>query len=195
MDLSDSIIPKSDQLNAEDLLTGPRTFTIETVTKGSAEQPFDFHLMELPGRAYRPSKTMRRVIVMAWGPETVNYAGKRLTLFRNPEIKYGGVKVGGIEISHMSNLVERFALSLTETRGKRASHVIEPLTDPQPVRETEPTAHDPEPTADQIAACIDLEELRAMYGASTSPEGRAQIRARKAELLEFDGPNVASAVS
>ena len=59
MDISDTIIPRSDQINAEDLLAGPQTFTIEKVTKGSSEQPINIHLAELPGRPWRTSKSMR----------------------------------------------------------------------------------------------------------------------------------------
>lgn len=39
MDMTASIEPKSDQINADDLMTSPRTFTIERVSAGSAEQP------------------------------------------------------------------------------------------------------------------------------------------------------------
>jgi hypothetical protein len=69
MDLTESIAPKSDQLNADDLISGPVTVTIREVAKGSPELPVDVHLVEFPGRAYRPSKRMRRVMVMAWGAE------------------------------------------------------------------------------------------------------------------------------
>jgi hypothetical protein len=34
MDLTQSIIAKSDQLNADDLLSGPRTFTVAEVRRG-----------------------------------------------------------------------------------------------------------------------------------------------------------------
>ena len=44
MNLTDSIVPRSDQANAEDFLSGPRTFTIEKVVAGTAEQPVDVHL-------------------------------------------------------------------------------------------------------------------------------------------------------
>jgi len=43
----------------------------------TAEQPFDFMLVETD-RAYRPSKTMRRMIVAAWGPDANLYTGRRL---------------------------------------------------------------------------------------------------------------------
>ena len=129
MDLSQSIVPKSDQINAEDLLTGPRTFTIEKVVEGSVEQPVNIHLTELPGRPYRPSKSMLRVLVSAWGPEASAYTGRRLTLFRNPEIRFGGSAVGGIEVSHLSNLPKRLTVSLMVTRGKRKPFSVDPLPD------------------------------------------------------------------
>src|SRR5690606_13558162 len=51
VDLTATTIPKSDQINAEDLMvSGPVTVTVESVSKGSAEQPVDIHLVEFPGR-------------------------------------------------------------------------------------------------------------------------------------------------
>lgn len=138
MDLTDSIAPKSDQLNAEDLIGGPLTFTIERVTKGSAEQPVNIHLVERPGRAYRPSKSMRRVFVAAWGKQTDPYAGRRFTVYRDPDVKFGGQPVGGIKISHLSHIEKKMTIWLTETRGVRKPHDVEPLVDAAP----EPTFSD-----------------------------------------------------
>jgi hypothetical protein len=129
MDLTQSIVPKSDQLNSDDLIAGPVTVTINEVRAGNAEQPVEVHLEEFPGRPYKPSKSMRRVMVQAWGAEASTYAGHRLTLFRNPEIKFGGATVGGIEISHMSHLTKRLTVSLMVTRGKRKPFTVEPLPD------------------------------------------------------------------
>lgn len=134
MDLSDSIVPRSDQMNAEDLLTGPRTFTIREVRRGSsAEQPVDVILDEFPAsRPWKPSKTTRRVLVAAWGPQTDVYAGRRITLFRDPDVKFGGMDVGGIRISHLSHIPKALTIALTVTRGRRAAHRIEPLPDDAP---------------------------------------------------------------
>lgn len=173
MDLTESIAPKSDQINAEDLLTGPRTFTIAEVRAGSAEQPFDFHLAELPGRPYRPSKSMRRVIVDAWGKEASVYAGRRLTLYRDPEVTFGRDKVGGIKISHLSHIEKRRSLALTVTRGQRKPHTVDPLPDAAPPQ--------PEPSVEDVAACTDPEALKVMWRAS-GPERRAQIETRVNEL-------------
>lgn len=129
MDISETIAPRSDQTNAEDFLTGPRTVTVEKVTKGSAEQPVDIHLVEFPGRPFRPSKTVRRILVAAWGAEAANYVGRRMTLYRDPAVKFGGAEVGGIRVSHLSHIDKPLSLMLTATRGKRTPHVIQPLPD------------------------------------------------------------------
>jgi hypothetical protein len=128
MDLTESIVPRSDQVNADDLIGGPATYTIREVRTGAAEQPFDFMLVETD-RAYRPSKTMRRLIVAAWGPDANQYTGRRLTLYRDPSIKFGGATVGGIRISHMSDLKGNKPVEekFQTTRGKRETFRVDPL--------------------------------------------------------------------
>ena len=132
MDMTEFIAPNSAQLNADDLLTGPMTVTITEVTQGNAEQPVNVNTVETPGRPYKPSKSMRRVMVAAWGKDASAYAGRRLTLYCNPEIKFGGAKVGGIEISHMSDIDGDLKVSLTATRGKKKLHTVKPLAAPAP---------------------------------------------------------------
>jgi len=172
MDLTDSIAPNSDQLNAEDMLSGPMTVTIEKVTAGSSEQPVNVHLVELPGRPYRPSKSMRRVMVGAWGPEASNYTGRRMTLYRDPEVRFGGMAIGGIKISHLSHIDKPLRLALTVSRGKRAVHTVDPLTDaPTPAG----------PTVEQVQATEDINELRDLWTHAT-PDVQAAIKARVAEL-------------
>lgn len=171
MDLTESIAPKSDQLNADDLMTGARTFTIERVTKGTVEQPFNFHLAEAPGRPYRPSKSMRRVMVAMWGKHPEAYVGHRLTLYRDPAVKFGGEEVGGIKISHASHIDGVMRIPLTVTRGTKKPHTVDPLPD------VEPSV--PEPTEQQVRASSNLDELRDWW---RFPGLRAAITERKAEL-------------
>lgn len=173
-DISDTLAPTSDQLDAVDLLSGPRTFTIESASKGNAEQPVQIHLAEFP-RVWRPGKSMRRVLVAAWGPDASAYVGRRVTLYCDPEVKFGGEKVGGTRISHMTDLKDGKPLSvpLLISRGKSAMYTVEPLTEPAPVPS--------EPTAEQVAAATDIDALKGMWRAS-SPDRRKQIEARVAEL-------------
>lgn len=135
MDLTDTIQPKSDQMDAEDLLSGPRTFTVTEVRKGgSVEQPVEIMFAEFP-RSFRPSKTVRRILVAAWGKETSAYVGRRMTLYRDPAVIFAGQAVGGIRVSHLSHIDKPLSLALMVTRGKRAAHVVEPLPDEAPVSE------------------------------------------------------------
>lgn len=139
MDLTQTIQPNSDQVNADDLMSGERTVTITGVEEGSSEQPVFVHLAEFPGRTYRPSKSMRRVMVAAWGKEASVYQGRRLTLYRDPEVTFGRDKVGGIKISAMSHIDKPLSIALTATRGKRALHKVQPLPD-APAPQADPIA-------------------------------------------------------
>lgn len=140
MDLSNTIIPKSDQINADDLITGPRTFTIKGVRRGSDEQPVNIDLVELPGRPFRPSKTVLRILVAAWGKESDVYTGRRMTLYRDPDVKWAGQDVGGIRVSHLSDIAKPLTLALAETKSKKSKHVVQPLKDePKPRVKPGPT--------------------------------------------------------
>lgn len=132
MDLTNTIEVDSSQLNADDLVVAPRTVTITGVSKGTAEQPVNFDLAEFPEKVYRPCKSMRRVLVFAWGPDASTYVGRKMTLFNDPSIRWGGVAVGGVRISHMSHIDKALTVALTETRGKRKPFRVEPLPDEKP---------------------------------------------------------------
>ncbi len=129
MDITETTAPNSNQQNFDDVATTARTVTITKVVAGSAEQPVEIHIAEFPGRPYKPSKSMRRVLVAAWGPEASTYVGRRITLYGDPSVKFGGIALGGIKISHLSDIKETHTLMLTETRGKRNPHTINPLDD------------------------------------------------------------------
>lgn len=133
MDISGTIAPKSDQLNADDLLSGPRTVRINRVKAGTSEQPVELHLDGLDGRPYKPGKSMRRVLIALWGSEAETYVGRRLTLFNDQRIKFGPDVTGGIRISHASDITKTVTIALTVTRGRRAPFTVEPLPDaPKP---------------------------------------------------------------
>lgn len=184
MDLTETIAPKSDQLDAVDLqVSGPRTFTVESVSKGNREQPVNIRLAGLD-RVWRPSKSMRRVLVSGWGPDGSKYAGKRLTLFCDEKVKYAGEEVGGIRISHMSDLVSSpLKTVLIMSRGKSAVYTVQRLDDA-------PAAPRVNVTADMIAACTDEATLRQWWG-SASPDLQPVIVAR-VEALRAGGESDAS---
>lgn len=157
MDLSETIAPRSDQQNFDDYLAGSRTVTIGGVTEGNAEQPVNVELAEYPGRPFKPNKSMRRVLVKAWGTDSGVYVGRRLTLFGNPSVRYGGKAVGGIEIEAMSHIDKPLTIALTETRGKKRQFTVQPLPD-------EPAPQQPDAT---IPADVAAQTQRAVTEGKT----------------------------
>jgi len=180
MDITQTIEPKSDQQNFDDYIAGPRTVTITEVKVVGGEQPVELHLAEYPGRPFKPGKSMRRVLIQAWGTKAGEWAGRQLRLYGDPEVKFGGQKVGGIRISHLSHIDAPVEVSLTVTRGKRAPFIVQPLT------------NTPNPAVDEVVADLmsasSLEVLAAVWevaklrGVAKDPGVVAAKDKRKAEL-------------
>ncbi len=152
-DMTSAIVPKSDQINADDLIGGPRTIRIIGVAiSPGADQPVSIKFDDSAGKVWRPCKSMSRVLVAAWGPDANAYVGRSVTLYRDPNVKWGGMAVGGIRISHMTHIDKQLVLALTETKGKRAPFVVKPLAAPTPT--APPAAPYVEPSSTHPAATL-----------------------------------------
>ena len=156
--------PRSDQWNADDFLGGPRTFTIAGVKDSSAEQKYDI-VLEGEARAWRPPLTMLRVLLAAWGDESNVWAGRRVTLYQDPTVRFGRDVIGGIRISHLSHIDKPLQLKVTTTRGKRESVTVQPLKD-EPARDF---------LAEASQAQGDVDLLRALYGAANKAGAPTEI--------------------
>lgn len=161
MDISETLAPKSDQLDAVDLLGGPQTFTITDVTKGNAEQPVQIKLAEFP-RVWRPGKSMRRVLAACWGTDASKWIGRRVTLYCDESVTFGNDVTGGTRISHLSHIDKQKKVPLLIKRGKSATFTVEPLPDTPAV--------DPR-----------IEKLKAEWR-TADPERRAAIEAEVNQL-------------
>lgn len=127
-DLAATIAPKSDQLNADDLIAGPRTIKITRVSaSGDGDQPIAVNFEGDNGKPWKPCKSMRRVLVHVWGRDGNSYVGRSLTLYRDPAVRFGGIEVGGIRISHMSDIDRDVTMALTATRANRKPFTVKPL--------------------------------------------------------------------
>lgn len=132
VDMSKTIEPKSDQLNADDLIAGPKTITITGVTGSETpEQPVSVAFDGDGGKPYKPCKSMRRVMVHCWGADATQYKGRSMTLYCDPDVTFGGMKVGGIRIGHMSHIDGTHHLMLTASKAKRKPFVVKPLDTPK----------------------------------------------------------------
>ena len=128
-DMASVIAPKSDQINADDLIGREMVITITGVKIAAGqEQPVSIEF-EGSKKVFRPCKSMSRVLVAAWGPDTSKYIGRSIKLYRDPDVTWGGLKVGGIRICEMTDLDggRAMTLALTEAKGRRKPAVIRPL--------------------------------------------------------------------
>ncbi|QMU97814.1 hypothetical protein FVO59_11810 [Microbacterium esteraromaticum] len=181
VNISETITPNSQQVNAEDLIGGPVTVTVTGVEKGTAEQPIFIHLAEFEGRTFRPAKTVRRIIVAAWGPEAATYTGRRLTIYNDPTVKWAGQEIGGVRISHMSHIDKPLSVLLSVSRGKRQEFTVQPLKpefDESAVVDALANING----AESIPALKTAWELAGVKGAQKHPDVIEATNKRKAEL-------------
>jgi len=185
MDITRTVEPRSDQLNFDDVQTHSLTITITKVKQGPPDQPVELHNAEFEGRPYKPGKSMRRVLIAAWGTDAAQYVGRKITIYGDPSIKFGKDAVGGIRISHLSHIREPLTVALTVTRGKRAPFTVQPLTEAPVVDEAS--------VVDALADINGAESIPALKAAwdlagARGVQGRADVVAaknkRKAELGE-----------
>lgn len=127
VDIRAAAAPKSDQLNADDVIGGSMTVTVTAVKAGNKEQPIVIHYEGENGRPYKPCKSMLRALMTAWGDKGADWVGKSMTLFNDPTVTWAGVQVGGIRISHVSHIKSSIAMSLTASKGKRKPYRVDPL--------------------------------------------------------------------
>ena len=167
MDITDSLAANSAQQNYDEYLAGPKTVTVAEVTQGTVEQPVNVELVEFPGKPFKPAKSVRRVLAAAWGTDASQWTGRRLTIYGDPSVRYGGKEVGGLRVSHVSHIDKPITVALTVTRGKRAPFTVQPLPDAPPV----PPIPDDVTT---LAQYQDYYRHRAQNGAT--PEELAMIQ-------------------
>ena len=159
MDISDSLAANSAQQNYDEYLAGPKTVTVSEVKKGSAEQPVEVHLVEFPGKPFKPAKSVRRVLAAAWGTDASQWAGRRMTIYGDPEVRYAGKAVGGLRVSHVSHIDKPVTVALTVTRGKREPFTVQPLVEASYA-----------PSQDWLAliqSATTVDEKRAIWGQAT----------------------------
>lgn len=151
MDLTKALAPKSDQLDAADLIgSPPQVFTITGVAENKSaladQQPVNVRLAEFP-RVWRPSKGMLRVLADNWGKDVTAWVGRKVELYGDPEVYFGTEKRGGTRISRLSHISARKSTLVNPRGGRGSQWTVEPLPEaptkkPEPVEVRAPKAID-----------------------------------------------------
>ncbi|MGL4983321.1 MAG: hypothetical protein ACRC5N_01220 [Plesiomonas sp.] len=122
--------PKSDQLNADDLIGGAITVTITAVKIVlNADQKVVVSYQGDNGKPYKPSKGMYRLMAQMWGADEALWIGKSLTHVRDPAVRFGADEVGGIRIHAASHIPGGLRYSVTMKKGVRKTVQPERLGD------------------------------------------------------------------
>lgn len=178
-DLRPTIIPKSDQLNADDLIGGPLTITVTKVSANpsSAEQPIAIAFEGDGGKPYFPCKSMRRVLVNTWGHDGNTFPGRSMTLYRDDKVQFGGLAVGGIRISHLSHIDKEVTMALTATRANRKPFTVKPLKIVEPAAPPPPTGVDTSwlKPLDEPNGAVWIKNLAALLASAQSQDEVIQI--------------------
>lgn len=181
LDLRTTIVPKSDQLNADQLIGGPMTITVSRVSATSGDQPVTVHYDGDKGRPYKPCLTMRKVLVLAWGHDGNKWPGRSMRVYNDPDVRFGKDTVGGVRISHLSHIERDIKVSLAVTKGKKALYEIRKLED----GDTELIAG--------IKAAGDVDSLKAAFAAAykttRDEERRAAFKAEYDRRMQELAPS------
>lgn len=182
VDMSQFVEAKSDQLNADDLIGGPRTVTIRRVAGSDGDQPVSIFYEGDNNKPFRPCKTMRRILLAVWGRHASDYVGRSMTLYRDDKVTFGGLEVGGIRISHMSHIDKEMVVVVMKTKGKKAGIKIQPLKIDTPKPAADRAASWAANFVEQINDAPDFDAVLALENKYT--ERLAELKTKRPELHE-----------
>jgi len=210
-DLSQVIKPKSDQLNADDLVSGDLTIRIREVrvNQGAKEQPVAIFFDGDNGKPWKPCKTMARALTQLWGTcDSQQFVGRSVVLYNDPSVTWAGVKVGGIRIRAVSHMAEPTEIAVSKSKGQRALMRVGTIN--AEVRQMAPAADEQDKfaahTITTIGRAPDLEKFEAFVsGRQAKVDALAEprpdlwqsvtdaIRARRIELTPGDADHIPDA--
>lgn len=198
VDITKMVAPKTDQLNADDLLGGKtRDIKITKVKENDSEtQPLSIYFEGDNNKPWKPCKGMRRVLIDLWGDDvcrnaSVNFVGRAVRLYRDPDVTFGSTVMGGIRISHASHIDREQKILVTTARARRVEFLVRPLEIGQNhsdggLQEKEKPAH--VKTAAKIlraiSECDTLESLTAYWEDKLTQQELQVVELAKAEAAE-----------
>ena len=171
MDLSPFAEAKVDRLTADDLIGGPRTIKITAVAggmeDGKKQAILSFEGDE--GKPFKPCKTMVRLMIAVWGKYASEYVGRSMTVYRDPDVTFGGLATGGVRISHMSHMEGEAQVIVAIKKGKKGAIRVKPLVaEVKPINKADPARKWADAYIAKVNACETSDDLNAFANEKAS---------------------------
>ena len=166
LDVTKMCAAKSDQINAIDLISGPRIAKITDVKIFSeTEQPIHVVLDGDTKRPWKCSKTSVRALASLYSSDASNWIGKHIEIYCDESVLWGGQQVGGVRQSRAEGITAPKRLTLTKSRQKKETVVINPLSADDIKSHYDKKDKPLEVTAPSKPASIDPTELKRQMDA------------------------------
>lgn len=173
-DMSSTIIARSDQINAADLIGTTRTVTVKEVRiKAGDDQPVTI-MIEGDKKAFRPCKGVRRLLVRVWGADASKYIGHSMELFCDESVTWAGKEEGGIRVKAMTGLDEQIIEYMRVSKAATKPYKILPLQIDQRT-EAKPKitpAKWAERFIAQLKAAVDVDALESRWARNAEQYGK-----------------------
>ena len=129
LDLSGTIKAKSDQLNADDFISGDKLVQVEGVNlMKDPQQPVHIYYYGCEGKPFKPCLTVRRILIKLWGIDGSQWADKWMNLYVDQSVSFGKQKnIGGIRVNAVSHIPSAATISLSIRRGVKQHFVVQPI--------------------------------------------------------------------
>ena len=129
LDLSGTIKAKSDQLNVDDMVTGPIMVQVEGVKlMNDPKQSVHIYYYGCENKPFKPCLTVRRILIALWGKDGNQWANRWMNLYVDAAVDFGKQKnIGGIRVDAVSHIASAATISLTVRRGMKQHFTIKPI--------------------------------------------------------------------
>lgn len=166
-DIAHTLVAKSDQLNAADIIGTEKLLTITKVDVKSGDQPVTVHYEGENGRPWKPALTARRILSALWGTDSSKWIGHTVAVHNDLTVIYAGEEVGGVRPHAATGIETTQIIKLKEKRGpKPKTFEIKPLrmdkSAPAP-KQVEFSMEGYERVINSIVAMTDPEAMKARF--------------------------------
>lgn len=185
VDLSLMLSGKGSQLNADDLDDTGKVIKITRAEKTGGEQPLALHFERDDGKPFLPCLTMRRVLAHIWGTEGEKFAGRLLHVYRDPNVIYGGKKVGGVRIKGASHIDRPVTYMATVRRGKKEAVTIQPIKEgPDNSQPKSVSGPSPREMIEAVRQTTTVEDLKKLTSEDEFKKRREWLKANRPTASE-----------